>query len=126
MFRQLAGEYREMERDGSVRSDKVKRQIGYCIRRLRLLQRATAVLTVAILLFILTVLFTGLNVLVPENPTLIILTIFFSVTGLLLLGAAVTIEMIQNGMVNRSDKLEIEEFPELLDAEQHTSISPAK
>ena len=106
--------------DGSARSDKVRRQVGYYIRRLRLLQWATTVLTLAILCFILTVLFTGINVLVPKNPTLMVLTIGFSLAGFVFLSVAVVFELIQNSMSRRATELEVEEFPELVEAEPHS------
>ncbi len=123
LFHQLTGEYRAMGPDhGSTRSDKVRLQVGYYTRRLKLLQWATTVLTVAILFFILTVLFTGLNILVPRNPTLMVLTIFYCVAGLLLLSVAVSMELIQNNMGRRATELEMEEFPELADAGRQSSL----
>ncbi len=75
------------------------------------------VLALAILSFILTVLFSGLNVLLPKNPTLMVATICVGLAGLVLPGIAVGLELFQNSMSGRAIELEVEEFPELLDAD---------
>ncbi len=53
IFRGLTGEYRDMERHEHTRAESVKRQLAYYDRRLRLLLRATLLLTLAIISFIL-------------------------------------------------------------------------
>jgi hypothetical protein len=66
--------------------------------------------------FILTVVFTGLNILFPGKTWLMMLTIIFSFGGLMLLGASVIAEMMENSMGKIAMKLETEEYPELSEA----------
>jgi polyferredoxin len=108
-FRSLTGEYRGAEIDGH-RKDSVKRQLKLYDRRLRLLMRATLLLTLAIISFIFTVLFTGITTLFPNSAVLQVLTVGLSFAGLAFLASSVLAELIENSLGKQV--LELEQIDE--------------
>jgi hypothetical protein len=110
VYRALSGEYRGSHEHADSRSVNVRTQLECYSRRLALLMRATLLLTLAILAFILTVIFTGINMIFPKNPPLEYLTVAMSFCGLLLLATSVVAELVENEIGKRIGPLETGDF----------------
>jgi hypothetical protein len=110
--RQLFGEYRERHPDDKRRHLVGEQLVSYG-HRLNTLIWATFWLTNAILLFILTVFFTGLSIVVPDGPAWKIATTGSMFLGLLLLAIAVVMEMQENHLARRALYADFAEFDEL-------------
>jgi hypothetical protein len=121
MFRELSNEFRKMdERDrGSRRAKSVHEALEMHAHRLRVLMRATFWLAVAIVLFIFTVVFTGIGVIFPHSAACQIVTAAFSFSGLLILAASVGFEIWENYQAKRALILETSEFPDIVPEELH-------
>ncbi len=114
IFRQIAGEYRGIEQRDSLRCRSLEKQLTHYSSRLRNLIRATFWLTMAIHFFILTVFFTSVAVILPHMRVWVWVTGFFSLTGLLVLGASVVIETVENHRAKEDLVLETADFPDVL------------
>jgi Protein of unknown function (DUF2721) len=125
-YAMLAGTFRELteelrgtpERDrGSLRAKSVHQSLEMYALRLRLLMRATFWLTISILCFILTVVFTGVGVIVPGKSLWQIITVLFSFGGLLILAWSVGFEIRENHQAKRALILETSEFDDIVPRE---------
>jgi hypothetical protein len=118
-FRELSNEFRVMKDEdrGSLRAKSVHESLEMYAHRLRVLVRATFWLTVSIICFILTVVFTGIGVIFPKNVPCQLITAAFSFAGLLILGASVGLEMLENHQAKRALILETSEFPDIVPEE---------
>ena len=137
-FRELSNEFRKTEgKDkGSTRDKSVHEALRMYSRRLRALIRATFWLTVSIICFILTVVFTGVGVIFQQQKIWQIITALFSFAGLLILGASVGFEIWENHQAKRALILETSEFPDIVPEEllpgkhdfqrKHADESPRK
>ena len=123
-FGQIAGEYRQAKERDSLRCRSLERQLTHYSQRLRSLIRATFWLTVAIQLFILTVVFTSIGVIFPQIHALTWITGGLSFAGLLALGGSVVIEMVENHQAKEVLMLETAEFPNVLSS--HTQEQDKK
>jgi uncharacterized membrane protein len=120
-FRQVSEEFRNIQDKNGLRAQSLQNQIGLYSHRLRLLMKATLWLTVSIICFIATVLFTSVSVLMPKAMVWPWVTVACSFAGMLLLGYSVFIEMEENRRAKEGLVLETAEFPDVLteDLEQH-------
>jgi Protein of unknown function (DUF2721) len=118
-FRELSNEFRKMEDGdrGSIRAKSVHESLHMYAHRLRVLIRATFWLTVSIICFIFTVVFTGVGVIFPQKPLWQIVTALFSFAGLLILAASVGFEIWENHHAKRALILETSEFPDIVPQE---------
>ena len=113
-FRQLSGEYRDTKERDTLRCRSLAQQLRLHSSRLRSIIRATFWLTISVELFILTVIFTSIGVLFPNAHVFTWITGFLSFAGLLMLGAAVVMEMVENHQSKQDLMLETAEFPGVL------------
>src|SRR4051812_34370999 len=118
-FRELSNEFRVMKDEdrGSLRAKSVHQSLKMYSHRLLVLMRATFWLTVSILCFIMTVVFTGIGVIFPNNVPFQIVTAVFSFAGLLILGTSVGLEIWENHHAKRGLILETSEFPDIVPEE---------
>lgn len=119
VFRDLLREYRQTEEKdkGSLRAQSVYKALEMYAHRLHVLIRATFWLTISILCFILTVVFTGVSVIVPRNGIWPAFTAAFSFAGLLILAASVGFEIWENHQAKRALIFETSELPGILPKE---------
>jgi hypothetical protein len=110
--RQLFGEYRDRE-GKDKRRHLVEAQLASYGRRLNTLIWATFWLTSAIVVFILTVVFTGVSVVLPDQQAWTIATAVSMFLGLMLLTVAVVMEMRENHLARRALNADYAEFEEL-------------
>jgi predicted metal-binding membrane protein len=114
VFRSLSEEYRGMQDQNSIRCRSLHKQLHLYAGRLGLLIRAAFWLAVSILCFVLTVLFTSVSVIAPNLQIWAWVTGFSTFAGLLVLGACVVFEMIENHRAKHALMLETAEFPGVL------------
>src|SRR4051794_7062775 len=88
-FRQVSNEFRNIEDKKGLRAQSLQHQIGLFSHRLHLLMKATFWLTVSIIGFIATVLFTSVSVLLPNITIWPWITVAFSFAGIFLLAYSV-------------------------------------
>lgn len=115
-FREMAREYREIEDRNCDRGRSLKEQMTHYSSRLQRLMRATFWLNVAILLFILTVVFTSVGVVFPHQPAWTWITGACSMLGSLVLGYSVVMEMMENHRAKEVLRLETTDLAEVPDA----------
>jgi hypothetical protein len=120
LFRQVSGELRTAEDKESLHTRSMHEQLSVYARRLTVLMNATFWLALAILCFILTVVFTGLSLLFPQFSLFPVITALFSFAGALILALGVVLEMLENHMARRALVLETAEFPGVLPGEQES------
>jgi uncharacterized protein DUF2721 len=120
-FREISNEFRKIEDRDGLRARSLHKQLGLFSHRLRLLMKATFWLTVSIVCFVATVVFTSVSVLMPKTMVWPWITVAFSFAGMLLLGYSVFIEMDENRRAKEALVLETAEFPDVLsgDLEHH-------
>lgn len=118
-FRELSNEFRQTEAKdrGSMRDKSVHEALRMYARRLRVLIRATFWLTVSIICFIATVVFTGVGVIFQQQVIWQIITALFSFAGLLILAASVGFEIWENHQAKLALILETSEFPDIVPEE---------
>jgi Protein of unknown function (DUF2721) len=118
-FRELTNELRETEEKdrGSLRAKSVHRSLKMYAHRLRVLIRATFWLTISILCFIFTVVFTGIGVIFTDSKVWQIITVAFSFAGLLILAGSVGFEIWENHQAKLGLILETSDFPDIVPGE---------
>jgi UDP-galactopyranose mutase len=89
-------------------------QLKLYSRQMHMLMHATLWLSISILCFIAAVFCTSISVLLPKVASRTVLTVFFSFAGMLILGASVVIEIIENHLAKEALVLETADFPKVL------------
>lgn len=116
-FRQLSDEYRKSEDKASLRARSLTEQMKLYSQQMRMLMHATLWLAISILCFIATVVCTSISVLLPRAHSWMILTVFFSFAGMLILAASVVVEILENHRAKEALVLETADFPTILTGE---------
>lgn len=116
IFRELSNEFRKTEENdkGSLRSKSVHQALQMYAQRLHMLMRATFWLTISIICFILTVVFTGVGVIFPHSVMWQIVTVVFSFAGLLILAWSVGLEIWENHEAKLALILETSDLPDVV------------
>ena len=110
-YRELTSEYRGVE-DGHNRHAPLRSQIRGYRRRLVLLNRASCLAAVALLNFLVAVTAGGLSLIYPPVRTIKAVGTFGLAAGLLLIAAAVTLELVENFMARTEIWDEISDLDE--------------
>lgn len=94
-IRTLAAELREGP-ENRDRRDSVQQQLQFYERRVNGTMRCAFCLNITVALFVLTVLFTGMSMLLPGNMPMVIVTAGTMSLGLLTMVTAIVIELVSN------------------------------
>jgi hypothetical protein len=111
-YRSAVGDFRSKEHD-ATRSDNLKDQVLAYRRRCRLMSRATLVGLCAAILLISSLIFGGLDVIVPKNAVVTICGIATTMGGFVLVIAATLIVIVDGRIVNRQIDDELRDVSDL-------------
>jgi hypothetical protein len=105
-IRRLSSEIREGP-DSEERRNSIHQQLQMYEKRIRGAMRCAFLLNIAIILFVLTVLFTGVSMLLPGNIPMMITTAGVMCLGLLVVILSVVVELLSNRLARPTLDLEL-------------------
>ena len=111
-YRDAVGDYRSNKHDAS-RSDNLKSQVLAYRRRCRLMSQATLLGLLAAILLISSLIFGGLDALVPNSSIITVFGIASTMGGFVLVIVAALIVIIEGGIMKRQLDDELRDVPDL-------------
>lgn len=111
-YREAVGDYRSSEHDED-RGSNLRDQVIAYHHRCRLMENATLVGLFAAILLILSLLFGGLDVLVPDVPAIAVAGVVSTTLGLMLVIVAAALVIREGALIRRQLANEVRDLPDL-------------